>query len=473
MRTYTKRIGFLINSEHIKATGGNGQFAKSFCRLMDQHDIKVDIITDREPHYTEYANSINTNIIYQKTTPQGYSLHQTTFGKPDSICLERMVNFRKSVMLAMETNMYDVLLCNSPESILATTLMGMEDNIQIIAYTHLESQIFSDTKNPFSDVANEVMRQTLTTDKLYIATQSEFNKSQFTRPNVFVCPIPLTEPDLLKRHNKKREGVLFVGRWESGKNPELFLKLIEETKLPARIITSENGVKKFQERLDNINADYEIKANIIGQEKVDFMTSCRVAFNPSLVESYGMAFHEQMIQMPTFCLEGQRWTNNFNEDYFYTCDKKNMVELVSEFYKVFQTSQEWYENGIIDAFVKQENNVFLKWKECFDSFSPKTVTSETAAIAKMDSLCYRELIDELGRKDLSLGNDLKAMYNNKPKFKSIYTDSDTYLTKDEKKFKIFTPTVKQKPIVEPKSTKTKEKTVEPTKSKSLFVFEGE
>ena len=454
MRTYNKRIGFIINSEHIKSTGGNGQFAKSFCRLMDQHDIKVDIITDREPHYTEYANSIGTNIIYQKSTPQGYSLHQTTFGKPDSICLERMVNFRKSIMLAMETNMYDVLLCNSPEAILATVLMGMEDNIQIIAYTHLESQIFKDTRNPFSDVANEIMRQTLTTEKLYIATQTEFNKNQFTRPNVFECPIPLSEPDLLKKHSKSRKGVLFMGRWESGKNPELFLKLIEETKLPARIITSENGVKKFKERLDKIKADYEIKADVVGKEKVEFITSCRVAFNPSLVESYGMSFYEQQIQMPTVCLENQRWTQNFNNNRFFTCNKQNMVEIVDDLYHEFGKADEWYDTKFINEFIKEEKLVFTKWKKCFDAFIPKVVKTETAAIVSHTSIVYKAFIDSLNRKELSLSNDIRSIYNNKGKFKVIYTDAHTHLTKEEN-YKVIDPII-DNTIIVPMDAKKKQ-----------------
>jgi hypothetical protein len=49
MRTYDKRIGFLVSSQTLIPHGGIGQFAKSFCELMDQHSIKVDIITDKEP----------------------------------------------------------------------------------------------------------------------------------------------------------------------------------------------------------------------------------------------------------------------------------------------------------------------------------------------------------------------------------------------------------------------------------------
>ena len=47
MRTYDKRIGFLVSYQTLIPHGGIGQFAKSFCELMDLHNIKVDIVTDK------------------------------------------------------------------------------------------------------------------------------------------------------------------------------------------------------------------------------------------------------------------------------------------------------------------------------------------------------------------------------------------------------------------------------------------
>ena len=456
MRTYDKRIGFLINSDHIKSTGGNGQFAKSFCELMSkpEHRIKVDIITDSKPFYKDYANTF-TKIITPKES-LSYNEHRDTFGKPDSICMERVVNFRRAIMTAMATNMYDIFVCNSPESILATFHMGMEENIQIIAYTHLESQIFTDTKNPFLSVANEIMRQNLTTSGIYIATQSAFNKESLTNSylkdkKVFECPIPLTEQDLLKEYDKEREGVLFVGRWEAGKNPELFVKLIAQTGLPARIMTSSNGVKKFEKAFADAGvpeSQYIIKAGIIGQEKVDFMTSCRVAFNPSIVESYGMAFHEQQIQMPTVCLDGQRWTNNFNKERFEVCDKTNMVDIVLHLYNQYEYAKEWYENKIVDTFIAEESQVFDKWKKCFDDFIPKIVKTETAAIVSHTSVVYKTFIDNLNRKSLNLANDIRSIYNNKGKFKVIYTDNHTHLTRDPD-YVTIDPTVEELKVEEP------------------------
>ena len=54
MRTYDKRIGFLVSSQTLIPHGGIGQFTKSFCELMDEHNIKVDIITDKEPKDSDF-----------------------------------------------------------------------------------------------------------------------------------------------------------------------------------------------------------------------------------------------------------------------------------------------------------------------------------------------------------------------------------------------------------------------------------
>ena len=49
MRTYNKRIAFLISDQHFITHGGIGQFAKGFTELGDRINWKVDIILDKEP----------------------------------------------------------------------------------------------------------------------------------------------------------------------------------------------------------------------------------------------------------------------------------------------------------------------------------------------------------------------------------------------------------------------------------------
>lgn len=426
MRTYSKRIGFLVSSQTLIPHGGIGQFAKSFIELMDHHNIKVDIITDKKVD-GDFVDSLNTNVIWPNE-PLRYTTHSSIFMYGDSFNYERMSNFRTAIVEALSKNLYDILICNTYETVQVASTMGLEDCIQVIAYTHLESQIFKDTKNPFLYNVNEMMRKQLEMPGIYVGTQSKFNQLELGN-HTYHLPIPITEQGLLQEHHNPREGVLFVGRWEEGKNPELFIDLIEQTKLPAKVMTSPNGVKKFEERLKKIGVSYDVRASIVGQEKVDFITSARVAFNPSTVESYGMAFYEQHIQLPTLVLENQRWTKNFNSDYFYTCTKKDMAERVTQLYDSFDTADKWYNLESHTHAKRQEATVFRKWNDCFNEFKGKQSNSNTAKICTITTTSYDDYVNGLNRSILCI-DDIRSVYTNRHKFITIYTDSQTFLTKD-------------------------------------------
>jgi hypothetical protein len=159
------------------------------------------------------------------------------------------------------------------------------------------------------------------------------------------------------------------------------------------------------------------------------MTSARIAFNPSIVESYGMAFYEQHIQMPTLVLENQRWTNNFNKDFFYTCTKKNMASKAKELYDIFEKAERWYNLGSLQHAQEQEATVFHKWNTCFNTFEPKHSNSNTAKILENETIKYSDFIEDLGRSIICI-DDCRSALTNKHKYRIIYTDSDTYLTKD-------------------------------------------
>jgi hypothetical protein len=427
MRTYDKRIGFLVSYQTLIPHGGIGQFTKSFCELMDEHNIKVDIITDKEPQDSEFVKSLKANVIAPLESLR-YTDHSNIFMYGDTFCYERMANFRNAITEALEHNLYDALICNTYETVQVASTMGLEDCIQIIAYTHLESQIFNDTKNPFLNNTNVMMRQQLSTTNIDIGTQSKFNQLHLDESS-YHLPIPITEKDLLTEYTGDREGILFVGRWEEGKNPELFIDLIEQTKLPAKVMTSPNGVKKFEDRLSKLGVKYDVRSSIIGQEKVDFIKSSRIAFNPSIVESYGMAFYEQHIQLPTLVLENQRWTNNFNEDFFYKCTKKNMAKGAQELYDSFEKAETWYNLGSLKHAQSMEKNVFHKWNECFQDFVPRNSNNNTAKICSETTVKLQDYIKDLGRKIICV-DDIRSVLTNKHKFRVIYTDEDTYLTKD-------------------------------------------
>ena len=428
MKTYDKRIGFLVSYQTLIPHGGIGQFAKSFVELMTANNIKVDIITDKHPQNSSFVREIQqlgaSIICPSESLP--YTTHSNIFMYGDSYCYERMANFRNAIVEAMQHNIYDALICNTYETVQVASTMGLDDCIQVIAYTHLESQIFKDTKNPFLHSVNSMMRLQLGMSNIYIGTQSKFNQLEV---GGFHLPIPLPEKSLLQEHHTPREGVLFVGRWEEGKNPEVYLDLIKQTNLPARVMTSATGAKKFEAQLKKIGVDYQIKVGIIGQEKVDFITSCRVAFNPSTVESYGIAFYEQMIQLPTAALEGVRWTKNFNPAFFRETSKANMAELVTQLYNQYPTAEKYYALGSLSHFTSLEDSVFHKWNECFQEFDSRKSNSNTAKICQQETIQYAEFIKDLDRGLICI-DDVRSVLTNKHKFRVIYTDNDTYLTKN-------------------------------------------
>ena len=104
MRTYDKRIGFLVSYQTLIPHGGIGQFAKSFCELMDDHNIKVDIITDKKPHDSEFISTLKANIIYPDNS-FSYTEHSNIFMYGDTYCYERMANFRNSIVKALSSNL--------------------------------------------------------------------------------------------------------------------------------------------------------------------------------------------------------------------------------------------------------------------------------------------------------------------------------------------------------------------------------
>lgn len=427
--TYHKRIGFLVSSQTLIPHGGIGQFTKSFCELMNSHNIKVDIITDKSPQgiADDFVNGLPATIIYPEN-PLKYTDHSAIFMYGDSFCYERMANFRDATIKALSTNLYDAFVCNTYETIQVISTLGLSEFIQTIAYTHLESQIFKDTKNPFLNSVNDMMRLQLQMPDITIGTQSVFNALRLE--NAVHLPIPLPEQGLLQEHDNDREGVLFIGRWEEGKNPELYLELIEQTKLPARVMTNANGAKKFEDRLKKLGVDYEIAVSIIGQEKIDFIRSCRVAFNPSTVESYGIAFLEQLIQLPTFALINQRWTQNFPSTQFFTTSKRNMAEDVQKVYDQYPTSRSWYKAyDSVNHFKIHEEAVFHKWNHCLNEFEPRKSNSNTAKICNETTVKYADFIEDLKRRIICI-DDVKSVLSNKHKFRVIHTDTDTWLTKD-------------------------------------------
>ena len=437
MKTYHKRIAFCLSDQHTIPHGGLGQFAKSFIENFVPLGYKVDIISDKPTSNTdfkEYLESQGANFVYPSDV-RPYSTHTKTFMFEDSYNFEKMSNFRDAMMKALNTNLYDIIICNTLESFPGIYALNIHKSIQIIYYTHNESMVFLDDrtwKNEFTESFNELFNVLMRVKGITIGTQTARNNNELRAQgitNSYELPIPMTEKSLLVKHNKPREGVLWIGRWEPRKNPEEFIRVIKETGLPAKVITNSNGAKKFEEALKAIGAKYEIKIGVYGQEKVDFITSARVAYNPAIRESFGLAFYECMGQLPTVAIEGMSWLNNFSKQHYWSAEKKNIPALILKLYDDFPDANRWYSKNPL-AYIKMEHAMGIQsWIDVFNSFKPVESNSDRAAINNHDTIRYEDFIIKLNRTDLAV-DDVRSVLTNKTKYNIIYTDENTYLSKD-------------------------------------------
>ena len=166
MKTYSKRIAFCISDQHLVPHGGIGQFAKGFTEMAKDLNWKVDLILDKASSndFGALVESLGANII-TSDAPMSYKNHTGTFAFTDSINFEKMLNFRNAIMKAFNTNLYDMIVCNSLEAMPAALSFDLNKYIPVVFYTHEESMVFRDTrkfKGVFSESCKEVFNNLMT-----------------------------------------------------------------------------------------------------------------------------------------------------------------------------------------------------------------------------------------------------------------------------------------------------------------------
>jgi hypothetical protein len=192
-------------------------------------------------------------------------------------------------------------------------------------------------------------------------------------------------------------------------------------------MTNSNGAKKFQKAFEEEGiTDFVIKAGITGQEKVDFIKSSKVFFMPSLRENYPFAFLECLGHMPCFVLDTQDWSNNFKE-YFTTVRIDEAAKYIT---KSYNDGSDYYATGALEYIKQLDNEVAESWIKFLENFVGKRSNTNAAKINNYDTVKYRDYIKDLERKFLAR-EDFESVLSNRKKFINVlYTDNDTYLSKD-------------------------------------------
>jgi glycosyltransferase involved in cell wall biosynthesis len=420
----------MISDQHFIPHGGIGQFAKGFTEMCQRIGWKVDIMLDKAPTntFSKLIKELGANIVYPDE-PLRYTDHNDTFAFSDTINFEKIINFRKSILKAFETNIYDMIVCNTQEAMTAAYAMTINKYIPVVFYTHLHSMIFRDTQGSdvFLDSYHNFYNKHMEFHDIVIGTQSQKNIDELTKFGATTCELlrmPMSERGLLEPAISDKKGVLFIGRWESGKNPEAYIKAMTECNLPCKVMTNDSGAKKFEKAFkDNGITDYEIKAGITGKEKVDFIKSCSVFFMPSLRENYPFAFMECLGHMPCVVLDTQDWSDNFDSKYYIKVKLSNAADAIKSLYGTQQ------KDGALDYVKSLDDQVAVDWIQFVDNFVGKRSNNNSAKINTYETVKYIDYIKDLNRSHLAR-EDFESVLSNRYKFlKVMYTDNHTYLSK--------------------------------------------
>jgi len=432
MKTYDKKIAFMISDQHFIPHGGIGSFAKGFTEMCERLNWKVDILLDKMPNNETFKNIIESyggRVLYPRKSLR-YTNHVSTFAFSDTVNFEKIINFRQVIVEAFEYNLYDMIVCNTQESMTAAYAMTLNRDIPVVFYTHLHSMIFRKAQN-FSDVFldsyHNFYNKHMEFEDIFIGTQTQKNINElqsYGADNCVLLKMPMSERELLEPYTGKQKGVLFIGRWEEGKNPEAYIHVMKECNLPCKVMTNSTGAKKFEKAFKDAGiTDYEIAADVTGKEKVDFIRSSSVFFMPSLRENYPFAFLECLGHMPCVVLDKQDWSDNFNSNYYHKVNVNDAAQTIKKLYGTKQSS------SALDYIKSLDETVSQGWVHFLFDFKPRKAKGEKAAINTHETVKYSEYIKSLKRDNLAR-EDFESVLTNKHKFRIVYTDKDTWLTKD-------------------------------------------
>lgn len=431
-----KRILLVSTNSHFLATGGAAQFLLGLNKgFLEKNDWRVDLLLDQPPTNKEFIERCGfSGKIFYPEKPASYGSHRSFYSFADSINYEKEANFRDGLTQAFSNCLYDAILINSIEGFAPIILSGIQKVVPVYLYTHVEfSMGLMGTKNTpfyqqFIDYYTGLMKAF---DEQYILvtqTLSNHNRIEETLGiNAEVVPMYLPEAGLMSlMKSYDREGILFNGRYEPRKRPQEYIDLIKETGLPAKVMTSKKSTQKFEAKFKEAGiSNYTIKTDIHGQEKIDYIKSCRFMYHPSLHENFSFSVLESMTSIPVLVDGDAPWHENFASKNFILqkSTKDNRKEIALNLYQDY--------NKDIDENYKScmQYLEFINagWSEVFSFHEIKPADKSNADFAKHDEFRYSDYIDGLGRKPSI--EDFIANHRNRGCYKISQLKDGTYLSK--------------------------------------------
>lgn len=433
-QTFSKRVAFLISDQSLIQNGGIGQFTKAFAEMAHDLGWAVDLILDKKSSSPEFLGQFSDKIdrVFTPINPLSYGTHSETFAFTDSVNFEKQLNFRNAFMIALQNVMYDLIICNVPEAYMPVYSTGIAKYVPTIFYTHNESMIGlgADEVGPYSKEYIEIYRRMYTLPNIFVGTQSQSNVDRFYKRGLYVVslPMPMTERSLLESSAKyAKSGVLYIGRWEERKNPSEYLRLIKETGLPAKVMTNRNGARKFADAFKSLGIlDYHIGESLGQEEKVEFIKSAKVFYNPALKEAFCYTMIEVLGHAHVVTLKEHDWSAEFaSYPNVHRVSKKDAVDKVKALYNTEPDPE------AVERVQKYHKDAFLLWQLFSDLHYVVGSDKNRSEVSKKTDFWYADHIASLKR--IASVEDIEVCYKacGPERLAMLHARGNTWLTRTE------------------------------------------
>ena len=438
-----KRVLFIMNRMNFRKSSGHGIFMLGVVQTLKDEGHFIDIVLDGDAE-ENFISEYNINIYTpDKKERMGYTNHNNLFQFSDSFNFEKALNFRNSITKALSNHIYDLIICNDTESAFVCHQMGLGKLTRLTTYAHECASINPELKEGvFKDSYYDLIQSMMSFPDLVtlIQTNQNLDKLEKVLPhphNCYVQPYPLTDSTPIT--GLEKDGLLYIGRHEDRKNPAAFIKLLAGIKerygveLKAKVLTRSAHVKKFEADFAEIgHTNYEIKADVIGEEKSRMIQSSKMAFMPYKNESFGIAVLEALRFMPTIVLSKYNWHYNFhNFSNLIQCSDKDLVETVWDTYQNFIVDEECIINEFDGYEIEFRNSLMLLLHDSVNVKSKQEPRNRLYKYLQDNKGHFKNLSDyfrtENTKECVYLTSDIETLYTGKGWFEVHHTATSTFV----------------------------------------------
>lgn len=255
----------------------------------------------------------------------------------DHFRTEEIHSLTRKIIPMLSKKVYECVICSTMEGIFSCIGAGINNLIPVYYRPHNTSFVF-DEEVP---VRIQILRGLIANvpNIKLLALCNNIRKMLHDLYNQ-KCPVVYNYISDLADYAQswkrgKQEGVLYISRYADDKNVERFANLIEETGLPAKIMTSSPTAAS---RWKSLLGDADVRYGLQGKEKFDFIASSKIAVSVSLRETFGNGIVESVPFCKTIILKQENnWHRNFKElpiaDHLSVASDGSFNSIVEKWYR--------------------------------------------------------------------------------------------------------------------------------------------